>query len=865
MKKRKHEDSRHGFDRDTLKLVDDLIGSWSNWDQHRDYYLTVLAPSIVRSQQATPLLSEEERLIVARLWERLPRSAWQRLPEILAERYEERFREREAAAEQNRLSEAERRAAAERARALDLERQEQERQRLTRKERLAAEVAARLHNDFLSVDEYVARHRDSDAMTPEELSEQKAQFVQHWVAGHLKERVDTEQAAAIASTTGDVEVVARAGSGKTRTLVTRALFLLMHCRVSPGEMLLLAFNRKAAEEIRERLRGAIPGDLPHVMTFHALAHAIVHPEEELVADRAGTGDMGLSREIQAVIDEHIRSPEYSQSIRDLMMSYFRDDWERIEEGRFNRTIKEFLKHRRALPRETLRGEFVRSYGERLIANALFEHAVDYAYERNFRWRGVNYRPDFTIMTDRRAGVVIEYFGLEGDPDYDEMSERKRQFWAGQADWTFLEFAPDDITRVGPASFVRGLLARLQAAGVPARRRSEEEIWQLIGVRAVDSFSRAMSNFVGRCRKANLAPAELEARAQRHAPISHAEELFVRCGTSVYRSYLERLAKENKEDFDGLMWRATAAVRRGETRFTRDGGREQGDLARLRFVMIDEFQDFSASFFELTSAIREQAPDARFFCVGDDWQAINGFAGSDIRFFEGFESYFRGGSRRHIRTNHRSARAIVEAGNAVMRGRGVEAAAARPDGGDVMVCRLDEFAPSALEAEVHDGDEITPSVLRLIWHFLQSHDRVSLLSRRNGSPWYFRNPNRNDLQTFERHVHSFLPEEYRRRVVVSTVHGYKGLESEAVIVLDAVDRSYPLIHPHWIFLRIFGDTVEGIIDEERRLFYVATTRARDGPCLDHRVEARKPVPREHRGAKGSRRTRLERRHAAPHAG
>lgn len=46
----------------------------------------------------------------------------------------------------------------------------------------------------------------------------------------------------------------------------------------------------------------------------------------------------------------------------------------------------------------------------------------------------------------------------------------------------------------------------------------------------------------------------------------------------------------------------------------------------------------------------------------------------------------------------------------------------------------------------------------------------------------------------------------------------------VIVLDAVARSYPLIHPDWAFSRILGDSPEHIVEEERRLLYVALTRA-----------------------------------------
>ena len=50
--------------------------------------------------------------------------------------------------------------------------------------------------------------------------------------------------------------------------------------------------------------------------------------------------------------------------------------------------------------------------------------------------------------------------------------------------------------------------------------------------------------------------------------------------------------------------------------------------------------------------------------------------------------------------------------------------------------------------------------------------------------------------------------------------------EEDIVFDAVARSYPLIHPDWGFARIFGDNPEKIVQEERRLFSVALTRAVD---------------------------------------
>ncbi len=205
--------------------------------------------------------------------------------------------------------------------------------------------------------------------------------------------------------------------------------------------------------------------------------------------------------VQEVIDEHVRSKPYGGAIRDLMLAHFREDWERVVNGRFELTMNEFLTHRRALPRESLGGDYVKSYGEKVIANALFEHGIDYKYESNFRWDGVNYRPDFKIPIGPKGGVIVEYFGLKGEADYDQMSQEKREF-------------------------VRLLLYVLGKAGVSYRRRSEEEIWRLVRRRALGGFKKAMKTFVGRCRKRDLTPDALESMIASHAPCSTAEALFI---------------------------------------------------------------------------------------------------------------------------------------------------------------------------------------------------------------------------------------------------------------------------------------------------------------------------------------------------
>lgn len=814
-----------------LDLIDKLISCWLCWPSQGEYYLKDLAPSIVNGSAVLPA---NEQKICDLLRELLSPEEWGSLPDLIAARRARRLEDIESdriRREQERL---------ERERHEEDERRKREQERLEKELRKAELQRARqafidqaqsvFDSAFLNADTSLADEPGRSLFTNEQYLELKIKYVQDWAKRVLQQTLDPQQAAAVAATGGDIRVVARAGAGKTRTLVTRALFLKMHCDIPAENLLLLAFNRAAATEMQERLKKTLGDAVPHVMTFHALAYALVHPDEDLVYDEPSAGNLALSREVQDVIDEHLQSDVFGALIRDLMLQYFREDWERIIEGGFHLPIKELVEYRLALPRETLNGDYVKSFGERLIANTLFQNDIDYKYERNYRWNGVNYRPDFTILLPERRGVVIEYFGLKGDPYYDQMSQEKREFWKSQAGWTLLEYSPNDITSRSADGFATLLLQQLDALGVKGRRLSEEEIWERIHKRAVDTFTRAMKTFVGRCRNLNIDTDQLNDRIERHTPISDAESMFLRVGASVYSGYLSRLKSGNKEDFDGLMWRAVARLEKGESRFARDKGRERGDLRKIRFVLIDEFQDFSRMFYELSKGIRSLSPEAEFFCVGDDWQAINGFAGSDLRFFEDFESFFRTTSTLGVTTNYRSPKRVVEIGNALMLGRGDPAEAKKDEDGRVSAAFMSDFRPSATEQARHKGDEATPALLRLVRRVLDSGHEVVMLSRRNDVPGFVNYPREAEdgidgLERFAEHIRSYLPENDRPRVTASTAHKYKGLEKDAVIVLDANQGCYPLIHPNWVFLRLFGDTLERIESEERRLFYVALTRSK----------------------------------------
>lgn len=758
---------------------------------------------------------------------------------------------------------------------------------LRERESELSRLRAIFRSDFLNAEARFASEFDSELLTREDLDSEKAQFVRAWVAsqGNLRSP-DPDQARAIACVNGNTQVVARAGSGKTTTLVSRAVFLIKHCRVAPGEMLLLAFNRKAAREIRRNLLLALvpdasqaietakaraqastrgrpasegeleaaavesvienfKGRLPHVMTFHALAHAIVHPEGKLLFDGSDGDALGLSREVQNVIDEFIRNPRTHERVRAMMMAHFREDWDRIVDGGFHLSKEDQLALLRSLPRETLAGDYVKSAGEKAIADFLFERGVSYKYERNHWWDGVNYKPDFTIFETERSGVVIEYFGLVGDPKYDEQMERKRKYWKAKPHWKLIELFPSDLKDgIGP-ELEKELTTALHESGIRCARLTEEDIWRNIRARAIDRFTKAAAAFIGRCRKKAWDPEEAARRIRAHDPASPVEKMFLALGVEVFAAYVDRLAATGDEDFDGLMQKAAERIRGGVHTFANRSS--VGDIKSLKHVCIDEFQDFSELFHRLIESLRAANPTISFFCVGDDWQAINGFAGSELRFFENFDEHFGASERRAIPTNYRSAKAIVNAGNALMHDRGVPGRANADRLGRVWLFDIGKFKPALTELQRHPGDVITPLAGRLVHKFLEDGKAVVMLARRNGLPWYVKGEEGksavNSLDGFLAGIRSMMPEDKRDLVTISTAHKYKGLEKPAVIILDAVARSYPLVHPDWPFYRIFGDDPGKITEDERRLFYVALTRAIDDLVIVTDGENRSPFLEE----------------------
>jgi DNA helicase-4 len=116
-------------------------------------------------------------------------------------------------------------------------------------------------------------------------------------------------------------------------------------------------------------------------------------------------------------------------------------------------------------------------------------------------------------------------------------------------------------------------------------------------------------------------------------------MFLNIIAPISYAYDERLRLTEAIDFNDMINKAAFYVRQGTV------------ARRYRYIIVDEYQDISPSRYRLIKALKDRC-NADLFCVGDDWQSIYRFAGSNIDLFVSFEKYFGAAQRSFIRTTYR---------------------------------------------------------------------------------------------------------------------------------------------------------------------------------------------------------------------
>ncbi len=607
-------------------------------------------------------------------------------------------------------------------------------------------------------------------------------------------------------------VVAAAGSGKTSVIVAKAGWVILKQYRQPSELLLLAFARDAQKEMEDRVRnrlGIRVGAQITVRTFHSLGMAIIGEVERKrpALSRVAEDEKALLALLKGIITDLVTNLEFSK----IMLRWFQEFFAPYRSEHDFRTQGEYWNYIRTNEIRSLQGEKVKSFEECIIANFLYLNGVTYKYERPYEHETATpektqYLPDFTLPD---SGIYIEHFALSksGNPppfinrtDYLESMAWKQELHAEHGTVLIETFSHENAD----GKLTQRLAAKLADHGVTLSPIPTDKTFAILEEQGrIDPFTRLVATFLEHYKGAQLSTEEIARRAAK-APNRLRAEAFVSVFKPIFERYEAFLDCQQQVDFNSMISKATEHVEKGRYR------------SPFGYILVDEFQDISPGRARLLKALLDASDSAQLFAVGDDWQAIYRFTGSDIAIMREFRERFGESERINLETTFRCSNRIADIAT--------EFVLKNPS----QIRKNVTTVHQANKPGVHIGlssdgcpDLLRESLNKIAADVAESGEQstVLLLGR------YWRSQPKNISE---------LKREYRiLKLTYMTVHRSKGLEADYVVVLDLCSGNYGFpseFNDDPILDLVLAAPEEHPNAEERRLFYVAMTRARRGVYL-----------------------------------
>ena len=602
-------------------------------------------------------------------------------------------------------------------------------------------------------------------------------------------------------------VVAAAGSGKTSVIVAKTGWLVRKGYRKPSELLLLAFARDACREMEERmgkrLGTAIARDVT-VRTFHGLGMAIVGEAEGKRPALAATAenDRALFDLLKGIVADLLADHDLSATLDE----WFQEGFAPYRSQEEFRNWGEYHDYIRKFDIRSLKGETVRSFEECEIANSLYLNGVAYEYEAPYEHdlatsEKRQYKPDFHLP---EHGIYIEHFGIDAAGNTAPFVDREQ--YRREMEWKRGVHAERGTVLVETFSYeqtegrlIRNLTEKLAAHGVTLSPIPREEVFATLDRQGrIDPFTRLVATFLQHFKGSRLSLDDIAERACAHRDRKRAEA-FLSVFRPIFERYQEALVRTGEIDFHDMINRAADLVEKGRYR------------SPFGYILVDEFQDISPSRARLLKALLDCSPGVQLFAVGDDWQAIYRFGGSDIAVMREFGYHFGAFERIDLATTFRCAdRIAAVATDFVLRNpaqiRKTVRTTRKADRPAVFVGLPGEQELSLLKEAL---DRIAEDARR---H--EGTSEVLLLGR-------YRHLRPRNLDA--------LPKQYPGLCFTwMTVHRSKGLEADYAVVLGLCSAK------HGFPAEIADDPLLDLVlaapeahpnAEERRLLYVAITRAR----------------------------------------
>lgn len=661
--------------------------------------------------------------------------------------------------------------------------------------------------------------------------------------------LDDEQRHVVLSDEDYTLVIAGAGAGKTTTVAAKVRYLVEKKGIKPEQILVISFTNKAVGELRDKINKGLGIPCP-VTTFHSTGYAILRKKEAVGKNIVDGGFMfnvinnylkGNILEQPELVDKlilffgsYFDAPYEGDDLNTFFNYISKTDFSTLK-GNMSEYTEEII-NKRTGNKISIAHETLRSAQEVSIANFLYLNSIDYRYEKPYQFNIIRahkpYTPDFTLKQGDKI-AYLEHFGITEDGRNNRYTaEQLKKYKAAINDKVILhrKHNTDLIYTFSSYNDGRPMLEHLKEQliehGFVLNQRSSQEVFEKIVnteenkyiLKLVKLICTFIQNF-----KTNGYTIDkfYEWESQ---TTNERTRLFLDVCQQCYLEYAKRLKEKRAVDFEDMINESARILNQQLI---------SGKTLDFKYIIVDEYQDISRQRFDLTKSL-SQICDAKIIAVGDDWQSIYAYAGSDITLFTKFKDSMGYGQELKITRTYRNAQEVIDIAGGFIQKNDSQLKKA-------LVSPKHIQDPVVIESYTEDVNRtqtkgkggkyymIGKTVEDIVATILEENPKSSiLLLGRYGFDAY--NLSRSADFIYDEKTGGVKSKKFPGvRLEFMTVHRAKGLGFDNVIIINARNELYGFpsqIQEDPVLKYVVKDDFSIEYAEERRLFYVALTRTKN---------------------------------------
>lgn len=677
-----------------------------------------------------------------------------------------------------------------------------------------SETISKFISDFGAINRLVKQHNEGIITF---LLDTHKEFFDHC----LKYPLDKQQRRSIVSEEENCLVVSSAGSGKTSSIVGKVKYLTEIKKINPQNILLISYTNKAAAELTERM--GIAGLRGY--TFHKLALDIIGQTTGQKPSIYENTDALFVK----IYHELLNDKKFKKSVIEYFIDYQtpEKEWEkRKNERRQQLSEQKEVRLKATFPDMDGKTVYVRSEQEQKICFALSSLSVKFRYEEPYEHPLVDemhsqYKPDFSIYFEQGGEtkrIYLEHFGVDEHGlvpiwfakdrgiTYEEANQKYNDgiTWKKAAHEKFgTKLLTTSSADFHYSDIREKLKTLLEKADVSIQEKTDAELYDMVlppNSKHEKAFIRLVVTFVTLIKSSCKSVDEV-LRQTKNAGDERSTFIIKNIFQPVYKRYIEELANINQIDFTDAILQATDICRSSHP-------------VKYDYIIVDEFQDISVDRYNFLKVLREGNPPAKLYCVGDDWQSIYRFSGSDMALFNQFSDYFGQTEINKIETTYRFGEPLVSLSSQFIQRNEAQ-----------IKKNIHPFNPQ-VKTELQFCDYERRDYCNVIGQLVASiplDKSVFLLGRYSFDDYYL-----SFMYKSVKEGNRFFYIIGDRKIEFLTVHKSKGLEADYVIILQCNKDTYgfpSLVSDDPVLNYVLTKSDQYPYGEERRLFYVAITRAK----------------------------------------